>query len=232
MKKYENGISIKNWAEEDRPREKLIEKGKNNLSNAELIAILIGSGNKKESAVDLSKAILDSVQNNLIELARLSINDLGKFNGIGSAKALNIIAALELGNRRRGEKVLQKFKISSSNDAFELGQSLMSDAIYEEFWIFLLNRANRLMKKINISEGGISGTVADPKKIFKMAIENQCSSIIMCHNHPSGNTRPSEADIRLTRKMKEAGNLLDVAVLDHIIIGHEAYFSFADEGMI
>ena len=170
--------------------------------------------------------------NNLIELSRMSVNALQKVHGIGPVKALNIIAALELGNRRRSEDALRKEKITSSKDVFEIMQGNLADAPYEEFWILVLNRANRMIQKINISEGGISGTVADPKKIFKMALEHQGSSVILCHNHPSGNHNPSEADIRLTRKMKDAGNLLDLPVLDHVIIGNNSYYSFADEGMI
>ncbi len=232
MREYESGITIKQWSEDDRPREKMLIKGKNALSNAELIAILLGSGNRKETAVDLAKRILEMASNNLIELSRMSVQSLQKINGIGAVKALNIIAAMELGNRRRSEDALKKEKITSSKDVFEIMHGNLADAPYEEFWILLLNRANRLIRKINISEGGISGTVADPKKIFKMALEYHGSSIILCHNHPSGNHKPSEADIRLTKKMKEAGNLLDLPVLDHIIIGHDKYFSFADEGML
>ena len=232
MENYKNRISIKQWAEDDRPREKLLLKGKNALSNAELIAILLGSGNRENSAVDLAKQILEQVSNNLFELSRLSVSDLRKFKGIGTVKALTIITALELGQRKRSEEVIEKQKITSSRDIFELMQGALADATYEEFWIVLLNRSNKLLGKINISEGGLSGTVADPKKIFKMALERHASSIILCHNHPSGNQHPSEADIQLTRKMKDAGALLDLPVLDHVIIGHDKYYSFADEGMM
>jgi DNA repair protein RadC len=229
---YQSKVPIKQWSEDDRPREKLIMKGKGVLSNVELLAVLIGSGNKRESAVDIAKNILDRVNQNLTELSRQNVNELTRTNGIGAARAVMIVAALELGNRKRTQDVLAREKISGSRDAFELFQPELSEANYEEFWILLLNRANRIIRKMSISEGGISGTVADPKKIFKMALEFNASSIILCHNHPSGNVQPSEADIKLTRKMKEAGTLLDLPVLDHLIIGGNSYFSFADEGMM
>nr|NQU93129.1 DNA repair protein RadC [Bacteroidota bacterium] len=232
MREYPEKTSIKHWAESDKPREKLLLKGKSVLSDAELIAILIGSGTKDESAVDLSKRILGSVDNNLIELARLSVKELEKFKGIGEAKAISIVAALELGNRRRGADVLERKKIQSSNDAFEIMQMHIGDAQYEQFVVLMLNRANHIIRVINISEGGISGTVADPKKIFKLALENNASGIILGHNHPSGHLKPSDADIKLTRKIKEAGLLLEISVLDHIIVGVEKYYSFADEGMM
>jgi DNA repair protein RadC len=229
---YISKLPIKQWSEDDRPREKLIMKGKVVLSNAELLAVLIGSGNKKDSALDIAKNILDNVNQNLTELSRLSVNELKRNGGIGTAKAVGIIAALELGNRKRVQDAMIREKISSSRDVFDLFHPDLSEANYEAFWILLLNRANRVIRKINISEGGISGTVADPKKIFKMALEFNASSVILCHNHPSGNIRPSEADIKLTRKMKEAGILLDLPVLDHLIIGGNTYYSFADEGMM
>ncbi len=232
MTEYKEKTTIKNWAEDDRPREKLLLKGKHSLSNAELIAILIGSGSSELSAVDLAKTILNSSNNNLIELSKLSVTDLMKFRGIGQAKAISIIAALELGKRRRSEDVLEKGKIISSRDAFEVFQGILSDSQYEEFWMLLLNKANKIIKKINISEGGISGTVADPKKIFKLALENNASSIILSHNHPSGNIQPSDSDLKLTKKLVDAGKLLDISVLDHVIIGDEKYYSFADENML
>ncbi len=232
MTEYKEKTSIKNWAEDDRPREKLLLKGKHSLSNAELIAILLGSGSKELSAVDLAKKILNFLNDNLIELSKLSVTDLMKFRGIGQAKAISIIAALELGKRRRSEDVLEKEKITSSRDAFEVFQGILSDSQYEEFWMLLLNKANKIIKKINISEGGISGTVADPKKIFKLALENNASSIILSHNHPSGNIQPSDSDLKLTKKLVDAGKLLDISVLDHLIIGDEKYYSFADENML
>ncbi len=224
--------SIKYWAEGDRPREKLLLKGKAALSDAELIAILIGSGNAGESAVDLSKRILQSVKNNLIELSRLSITDLEIFKGIGEAKAISVIAAMELGRRRRSSEVLEKKTIASSRDAYELLQVYLGDLHYEQFAIVLLSRANQVLKIENISEGGMSGTVVDPKKIFKLAINHNATSIILGHNHPSGNIKPSDSDIMLTKRMKGAGKLLEISIFDHLIIGHEKYYSFADEGMM
>lgn len=222
--------SIKDWSEDDRPREKLLIKGKGSLSDAELIAILIASGSKNESAVDLSKRILKSVENNLIELSKLTINDLKKFKGIGEAKAITIAAAMELGSRRRGAEVLDRKSIMSSRDAFELLQMHIGDQNYEYFFVILLNQANKIIKTVNISEGGITGTVVDPKKVFKHAIENNATSIILGHNHPSGSTSPSEQDKKLTTKMKEAGKFLEISVLDHVIVGVEKYYSFADNG--
>jgi len=229
---YTSKTPIKQWSEDDRPREKMILKGKVALSNAELLAVLINSGNRKDSALDIAKQILDTVNQNLTELSRLSVNELTRISGIGTAKAVTITAALELGNRKRTQDAMIREKISSSRDVFELFHPELSEANYEAFWIVLLNRANRIIRKLSISEGGISGTVADPKKIFKMGLEFNASSVILCHNHPSGNIQPSEADIRLTKKMKEAGILLDLPVLDHLIIGGSAYYSFADEGMM
>lgn len=222
--------SIKDWSEDDRPREKLLLKGKGSLSDAELIAILIASGNKEESAVDLSKRILKSVENNLIELSRLTVNDLQKFKGIGEAKAISIVAALELGSRRRGAEVIERKTIMSSRDAFELIQMNIGDPNYEYFFVILLNQANKILKTVNISEGGVTGTVVDPKKVFKHAIENNATSIILGHNHPSGSVTPSEPDRKLTRKIKEAGSFLEINVLDHVIVGGEKYYSFADSG--
>lgn len=225
-------ISIKQWAEGDRPRERLLSKGRTVLSDAELIAILIGSGNREETAVELSKRILRSVGNNLNELGKLSVNDLMKFKGIGEAKAITIVAALELGRRRKTEKGVERKKITSSGDAYNLMSHLLQDIPYEEFWVLLLNRQNKEIDKVCISKGGVSGTVADVRLIFKSAIEKLASGIILFHNHPSGNLKPSQSDIQLTKKMKEAGVTLDIPVLDHIIVGDNNYFSFADEGML
>ncbi len=226
-------LPISSWAEDDRPREKLLLKGKGQLSKAELIAILIASGNREESAVELSKRILSSVDNNLAELSKLSVNELCKFKGIGTAKAISIVAALEIGRRRRADDVIQKKKkINSSKDVYDTFYADLSDKHYEEFWILLLDRANQIIKKINISEGGLSGTVADPKKIFKLALEHNSSSIILAHNHPSNNLKPSDNDIKLTKSISSAGRTLEISVLDHIIVGSDNYFSFADESMI
>lgn len=232
MEQYVNHISIKNWAEDDRPREKMLLKGKNALSDAELLAIILSTGNRSESAVDLSKKILKSAGDNLAELSRLGIADLVKFSGIGEAKAISIVAALELGRRRNEAEVMTKEKITNSRDAYEILKSSLGDLPYEEFWILLLNKANKVIRKCCISEGGISGTVVDPKKIFKIALDHHASSIILGHNHPSGNIQPSEADHKITKKVRDAGVMLDVAVLDHIIIGDDRYFSFADDGSL
>ena len=206
-------------------------KGKAVLSDAELIAILIGSGTRELSAVDLSKLILQSVNNNLNELAKLSINDLMKFKGIGDAKAISIAAALELGRRRKESESLKKQKITSSADVYEAIRPYLMDLQHEQFWIILLNRANEVIRPQQISIGGVSGTVADPKIIFKAAIEHLASAIILVHNHPSGNLTPSQADKELTKKVKAGGQTLDIPVLDHLIFSNNGYFSFADEGI-
>ena len=232
MSELSNGLNILSWAEEDRPREKLLLKGKSVLSDAELIAILIGSGTRSISAVDVAKMILSNANYNLNELAKFSIKDLKKVKGIGEAKAIAIVSALELGRRRKESEFIEKVKITCSNDIYQFMKPELLDLPKEEFWVLLLNRANRLIKKEQISSGGVSGTVADPKIIFKAALDQYASSIILVHNHPSGNLKPSQADIKLTSKMKEAGNLLEIPVLDHIIFSDEGYLSFADEGML
>jgi DNA repair protein RadC len=227
-----NHFPISKWAEDDRPREKLMLKGKHTLSDAELLAILIGTGSREHSALDLAKMILIQTRNNLIELSKMQISELMDFRGIGQAKAITVIAALELGRRRRGSEVIQRKKIQSSKDVFELFQVELAEKKYEGFWLLLLDRANKIIGQEKISEGGTAGTVADPKRIFKTAIDRHASSLILCHNHPSGNVEPSQADISLTKKMIQAGTLLDIQILDHIIIGEENYFSFADENMM
>ncbi|WP_040005458.1 RadC family protein [Fibrisoma limi] len=229
---YDNPRKILSWAEEDRPREKLMLKGKAALSDAELIAILIGSGTTDMTAVDVSKIILQSVSNNLNDLARLSVKDLSKFRGIGEAKAISIVSALELGRRRKEQDRPQRARITCSRDAYNEMIPHLMDKPHEEFWILLMNRANEILRPVQISAGGISGTVADPKLIFKQAIEHLASSMILFHNHPSGNLTPSQADKDLTRKLKDAGRLLDIPVLDHLIFTDKAYFSFADEGLL
>jgi DNA repair protein RadC len=225
-------LNIKNWSPEDRPREKLLLKGTSALSHAELIAILIGSGTTTLSAVEVAKKILQAVENNLHELAKLSVNDLMKVKGIGEAKAVTIVAALELGRRRKDIDSQEKPRITGSKDAFELLKGDLMDLPHEEFWVILLNRANRMMKKKKVSEGGVSGTVADPKIIFKFALEELASGVIVVHNHPSGNLAASQSDIDLTKKLKEAGKFLEIQMLDHLIIAGQKYYSFADEGII
>ncbi|RZS96407.1 RadC family protein [Cecembia calidifontis] len=226
-------IKISQLAEEDRPREKLLLKGKSALSDAELLAILLGSGTKSLSAVDLGKHILTSVNHDLSQLAKMGVSDLMKFKGIGEAKAITIVSALELGRRRKLINDLPKrFKIGSSADVYQLMKPDLMDEPIEHFYIILLNRNNQVIKKQLISRGGTSGTVADPKIIFKHALDALANAIILVHNHPSGNLKPSEQDRRLTKKLKDAGENLDVSVLDHIIFTDVAYFSFSDEGLI
>jgi len=225
-------LKIKSWSPEDRPREKLLAKGTPVLSDAELVAILLGTGTTTVSAVELAKRILQTVNNNLHELGRLSVKDLMKVKGIGQAKAIAIIAALELGRRRRDTEVAEKPRVSGSRDCFNIIKPHLQDLPHEEFWILLLNRANRVIKKFQVSQGGVAGTVADPKIIFKVAISELASGLILAHNHPSGNLTASQADIDLTKKIKEAGKLLEIQVLDHLIVAGQNYFSFADEGML
>lgn len=229
---YEANYSIKKWAEEDRPREKLQGKGRHVLTDAELIAILIGSGNRTETAVELSKKILASTGNNLNSLAKLSISDLCKFNGIGEAKAISIVAALELGRRRKEAAIPDRVQIKSSKNVFETMHSVFLDLPHEEFWVLMLNRSNAVVKREMISRGGVSGTVVDCKILFKTAISNYASSIIVCHNHPSGTLSPSAEDKRITKQIVEAGKLLGIPLLDHLIITDTSFFSFADEGLL
>lgn len=232
MEYTRENLTIKAWAEGDRPREKLLSKGRQALSDAELIAILIGSGNKKETAVELSKRILGQVNNDLTFLSKMSYAELKKFRGIGEAKALSIVAALELGRRRKESEQPKRKKITSSSDAYELMKPVFMDLQHEEFWVLMLNRSNSVIKKEFVSRGGVAGTVVDPKIVFKSALEHLACSIVLCHNHPSGNLKPSEADNKLTQKLKEAGTLLEIPVLDHIIITDTGYYSFADEGTL
>ncbi|HLC83743.1 MAG TPA: DNA repair protein RadC [Bacteroidia bacterium] len=228
----ENKLGIKSWAEEDRPREKLMEKGRHVLTEAELIAILIGSGSRDETAVELSKRILSSVGNNLNDLGKLSVSELIKFKGIGEAKAISVMAALELGRRRKEAELVKRDKISVSKDVYDIMKPILLDLPHEEFWLLILNRANLVIKKELISRGGVSGTVVDTKIIFKAAVGHYASSIIICHNHPSGNLKPSEADIRITKNIKDAGKLMEIPLLDHLIITENGFYSFVDEGMM
>lgn len=226
-------IPINLWSEDDRPREKLLLKGKSVLSDAELLAILIGSGSNEESAVELSRRILtEAAENDLNKLARLSVADLIKFKGIGEAKAITIVAALELARRRKTESQSERVKLTSSKQGYEFIKGIFMDLPYEEFWILHLNRANFIIHKTMISRGGVTGTVADVRLIFKSALEQLSTAIIVCHNHPSGNLRPSEQDIQLTRRLTETGKIMEIPVLDHLIVTDNGYFSFADEGMI
>lgn len=223
---------MKSWAEDDRPREKMLNLGRHNLSVAELLSIVIGSGSARHTALDLAQMILADHENNLAELSRKSVRQLQTYHGIGEAKAIAIVAAMELGRRRTAGGFITRQTITSSNQVAALFRPRLSDLEHEEFWLLLLDRANQFIKEYQLSKGGVSGTVVDCKLIFKKAIEHTASSVILCHNHPSGNVKPSAADISLTRKIKQAGILLDIAVLDHIVIAADKYYSFADENMI
>jgi DNA repair protein RadC len=225
-------ISIKSWALDDRPREKLVTKGKTSLSNAELLAVLIGSGNREESAVELSKRILRSVNGNIHELEKMSVEKLVSFRGIGVAKAVAIITALELGRRREQQLGAKILKIGNSKDVYTLMKPILADKSYEEFWIVYLNNANKVLAKQLSSRGGITATIVDVRLLFKRALELSAVGIIVCHNHPSGNIHPSASDRKLTEKIKQAGKSLDIQLLDHLIIGEKSYFSFADQGEI
>jgi DNA repair protein RadC len=226
-------FSIKTWAEDDRPREKLLLKGRQVLSDAELIAILIASGNRHESAVDLAMRILQSADNNLEKLSRMGISELTNFSGMGEAKALSIMAALELGRRRNCSITdSANMKINSSADAYRIARPELDDLLHEEFYVLILNRSNIVTRKEQVSRGGMNSTVVDPKIVFKIAVNNGASGIILAHNHPSGTVKPSEQDIRLTKKLKEGAAVLDIALLDHIIVGANTYYSFADEGIV
>jgi DNA repair protein RadC len=231
MAEYKN-LSIKEWSLEDRPREKLLSKGISTLTDAELIAIIIRMGTRDESAVELAKRILNSVENNLNELGKLTVDDLQKYKGMGEAKAIGIVAALELGRRRKLTESMNRKQITSSRDIYDIFHPVLADLPNEEFWIILLNRSNKLIERQKISQGGISGTVTDVRIILKTALEKLASSIILCHNHPSGNPKPSESDISITNKIKESGKLMDINLIDHIIVTDGKYYSFADEGMI
>jgi DNA repair protein RadC len=225
-------LTIKFWAIEDRPREKLILQGKSVLTDAELIAILIGSGTKKESAVALSKRILNSVNNNINELAALTFEQLKEFKGIGEARAVSIITALELGKRRHFEQVEKKPIIKSSKDAFQILQPIIGELQHEEFWVLYLNNSNKVIAKKQLSKGGITATMVDVRLLFKKAVELATVGIIVCHNHPSEKLTPSKSDEILTQKIKEAGQTLDIKLLDHLIITQKDYFSFADSQML
>ena len=223
---------ITNWSEDDKPREKLMLKGKSVLSDAELIAILIGSGSRNESAVALSKRILASVDSNLNALGKLSLAQLTQFKGIGEAKAIAIIAALELGRRRRAEEATELTKVTSSKIIFEIMQPVIGELPHEEFWVIYLNNSNKVIYKSQLSQGGITGTLVDVRLVYKMALEMGATALILCHNHPSGTLVPSDADKQITKKVKIAGESLEIKVLDHLIVTERSYFSFADEGLM
>jgi DNA repair protein RadC len=232
MQTYKNRIPMRNWAEQDLPGQKMLLKGVNSLSDAELLAIIIGTGIKDNSSLEIAKQMLGFSDNNLNKFWRSDFSDLKKFTGIGEKRAIKLLAIFALARRRNESETMSQPKVTSSRDAFEIFHSLIGDLPYEEFWMLILSKANKVLKKIRISEGGVSGTVVDPKKIYKIALDHHSSSLILGHNHPSGNIQPSEADHKITKKIKECGILLDIAVLDHIIVGNEQYYSYADEGSL
>lgn len=225
-------LRIKEWAEEDRPREKLLLKGVASLSDAELIAILIGSGNQEETAVQLSQRILNSASNNLNALGKLSVKDLTVFKGVGEAKAIAIVAAMELGRRKRSAEPLERKTIRSSRHVYDLFYPLLCDLPYEELWVALTNRAGKVMEQLKVGQGGIHAIHTDVQLIMKSAIHTLCSGIILCHNHPSGSVKPSEADDKLTFRLAEAAKLFNISLLDHIILSDNSYYSYADEGRL
>ena len=225
-------LHIKSWAEEDRPREKMLLRGRNALTDAELVAILIGSGSRKETAVQLAQRILQSTGNNLQELGNRTLPDLMKFKGIGEAKAISIVAALEIGRRRAAAAPTERTAIRSSRDSFQAFLPVLADLPHEEFWALFLKQNRALIAREKISLGGITGTVADPRIVFRRALEVGATAIILAHNHPSGSLRPSTADLDLTEKWASAGKMLDIEVVDHLIVSEKGYFSFADEGKI
>ena len=232
MKTYSPKLTLKQWADEDKPREKFQSKGRQVLSNAELIAIIIGSGTRDLTAVEIAKDILASVNNNLWQLGKLSYTDLGKFRGIGPARAITLMAALELGRRRNDEALPEKTKITCSKDAFTELAPLVMDLDYEVFYILVLSQTNHVEDRIQISSGGLTSTLADTRLIFKRAIDKHATSVILCHNHPSGSLKPSREDLDLTKKLVAAGRILDIPVIDHLIVGGNNFFSFADNDLI
>lgn len=232
MQQKPTSFSIKQWADGDRPREKLLHKGRTVLSDAELVAILIGSGSKEESAVQLGQRILAAVDNNLNELGRLSLKQLMRFKGIGEAKAISIVAALEIGRRRRDGRTNEITKINSSQDVFELLFSLIGELAHEEFWILYLNNSNKVLHKAQLSKGGMTGTLVDVRLVMKLALEYGAVGLVLAHNHPSGNLRPSKSDKEITQKLQHAAKALDIKILDHLIITQEGYYSFADDNIL
>ena len=232
MQEKSTSLTIKNWANDDKPREKLVQKGSLALSDAELIAILIRSGSRNESAVELSKRILAMADNNLNSLGKFSVNQLKRFKGIGEAKSVSIVAALEIGRRRREGGPQRLNQISSSRAAYEILFPLIGELPHEEFWILYLNNSNRVIHKSQLSKGGITGTMVDVRLVFKAALEMGAVGMILAHNHPSGTIKPSTADKQITAKLKNAAQALDIRILDHVIVAQDRYFSFSDEGLI
>ena len=231
MSEY-NSNALKTWAVEERPREKVMANGVQYLSDTELLAILLGSGMKNMTAVELARLVLKRAGNNLHELGRQTLGDLLKVKGVGPAKAISVLAAMELGRRRAGMHHTEKIPVKSSETVYNLFHPLLGDLDHEEFWLLMLNRANRILGRFKVSQGGLSGTVIDTRIILKKALDNLASSIIVCHNHPSGNNKPSDADVKITEKLKKAAEMLEIKLLDHVIIADKSYFSFADEGLM
>ena len=225
-------LTVKDWSPEDRPREKLLVKGVYSLSDAELLAIILGSGSREESVVELSQRILQSAGNNLNQLGKYTISHLTKFKGIGSAKAISIVAALELGKRRKAEEILKREQIRCSKDIYNYFYPLLCDLYYEEFWVLFLNRGNRIIDKLKISQGGVSETIVDSKIIYREAISRLACGIVLCHNHPSGNAHPSRHDDQITMKIKEGIKLLDMTLMDHLIVCDGTFYSYADQGRV
>lgn len=231
MNRYKSQ-TLSSWAVEDRPREKVLANGIQHLSDSELLAILLGSGTKNQTAVELARIILRSSGNNLLELGKQSVDELVRIKGVGPAKAISLLAALELGRRRAGIQATEKVQVKSSETVFRLFHPILGDLGHEEFWLLMLNRANRVLGRYKVSQGGLSGTVIDTRIILKKALDNLASSIIVCHNHPSGNMQPSDADVKITGKLRKAAEMLEIKLIDHVIIADKSYFSFADEGLI
>ncbi|WEK70685.1 MAG: DNA repair protein RadC [Candidatus Chryseobacterium colombiense] len=225
-------MSIKFLAEDDRPREKFLSKGKSSLSDSELLAIIMGSGNKNETAIELARKILASVNNNWHQLSLLSLKDLMKFKGIGEVKAISIITALEIGRRRADQQLPEKRIISSSNDAYLILKNHLSDLRTEEFWAIFLNQSNKVIHLTQLTQGGINQSIVDIRVLFRTALDHYSTGIIIAHNHPSGNLKPSIDDLDITQKIKEAGNMLSIQLLDHLIITQSSYLSFSDEGLL
>ncbi len=225
-------MSIKFLAEDDRPREKFLLKGKNSLSDAELLAIILGSGSREESAVELARKILNSVNNNWHNLSLLHIGDLIKFKGVGEAKAISVATALEIGRRKAAQEVPERVQISCSKDSYNLLQPVLADLQTEQFWVVFLNQNNRIITKMGLTSGGINQSVVDIRVLFKHALDHLATGVIIAHNHPSGNLQPSSHDINITKQIEKAGDLLQIKLLDHIIVAQNSYFSFADQGLL
>lgn len=232
MELYSKHLNLKALAEDDRPREKLATMGRHTLSDAELIAIILRLGNKDETAIQLAQRMLSENGNSINQLAKLSLAELQKYKGVGLVKAVSISAAFELGRRRKESEVVKRIKITSSQVAYQIFQTRLSDLPHEEFWLLFLNRANQVLRQEYLSKGGISGTVVDTRLVCKLAIENSASGLVIAHNHPSGQSNPSEQDKQITRKLKEALKVFEIVLMDHLIIGDQKYFSFADEGIL